>query len=61
MEQETIFNLPVILAIFFSFVIGAIFGGMAIFISKGVVFNRQLRSAQKDSEDTQAAANLEAK
>jgi len=61
MEQETIFNTPVILAIFFSFVIGAIFGGMAIFISKGVVFNRQLRSAQKDAESTLAEAKLEAK
>ncbi len=61
MEQETVFNTPVILAIFFSFVIGAIFGGMAIFISKGVVFNRQLRSAQKDAEKTLAEARLEAK
>ena len=61
MEQETVFNLPVILAVFFSFIIGAIFGGMAIFISKGVVFNRQLRSAQKDAESTLAEARLEAK
>jgi len=61
MEQETIFNLPIILAIFFSFIIGAIFGGMAIFISKGLVFNRQLKSAQKDAESILVQAKLEAK
>lgn len=59
--EESAFSLPVILAIFFSFIIGAIFGGMAIFISKGVVFNRQLRTAQKSAERVLAEAKLEAK
>lgn len=59
--EESTFSLPVILAIFFSFIIGSIFGGMAIFISKGVVFNRQLRTAQKSAEKVLAEAKLEAK
>ncbi len=60
METE-IFNLPVILAIFFSFIIGAIFGGMVIFITRGALVNRQLSVAQKRATKTLAEANLEAK
>jgi ribonuclease Y len=36
-----------ILAIFFAFVIGAVFGGMALFLSRRVLFNRQIRIADR--------------
>ena len=36
-----------LLAIFFSFIIGIIFGGMAAFLSRRLVFNRQLRLAER--------------
>jgi len=36
-----------VLAIFFSFIIGAIFGAMAAFLSRRLVFNRQLRIAER--------------
>ena len=54
-------NLANVLAIFFSFIIGIIFGGMAIFISRGAMANRQLRVAQKNATRTVAEARLEAK
>ncbi|MBU2536154.1 MAG: ribonuclease Y [Chloroflexota bacterium] len=40
-------DLIVILAIFFAFVIGAVFGGMAAFIFRRVMFNRQIRIAER--------------
>jgi len=55
------FGTPVILAIFFSFVIGVVFGGMAIFISRGMLVGRQLRIAQKQATKVVADARLEAK
>ncbi|MFC1954944.1 ribonuclease Y [Chloroflexota bacterium] len=36
-----------VIAIFFSFIIGAIFGAMAAFLSRRLVFNRQLRIAER--------------
>ncbi len=36
-----------VLGIFFSFVIGVIFGGMAAFLSRRVMFNRQIRIAER--------------
>ena len=40
-------GLPEILAILFSFIIGVIFGGMAAFLSRGMMANRQIRIAQR--------------
>ena len=54
-------NLANVVAIFFSFIIGGIFGGMAVFITRGMVVNRQLRIAQKKAVRTVAEARLEAK
>jgi len=54
-------GLPEILAIFFSFVIGVIFGGMAAFLSRGMVANRQIRVAHKKAAKIVAEASLEAK
>ena len=50
-----------ILGIFFSFIIGVVFGGMAAFLSRRMVINRQLRIAQRRAGKTVAEANLEAK
>ncbi len=49
------------LAIFFSFVIGLIFGGMAIFLSRRMVINRQFRVAQRKASRMVTEARLEAK
>ena len=38
-----------ILAILFSFIIGVAFGGMALFLSRRVIFNRQIRIAERKS------------
>lgn len=54
-------ELQVVLAIFFSFIIGVIFGGMAVFLSRGMMFNRQLRIAQRKAARLVAEARLEAK
>ena len=50
-----------LLAIFFSFVIGVVFGGMALLLSRGFVANRQIRIAQKKAARIQAEARLQAK
>jgi ribonuclease Y len=54
-------GLPEILAIFFSFVIGVIFGGMAAFLSRGMMANRQIRIAQRKAAKIVAEARTEAK
>jgi len=54
-------GVPEILAIFFSFVIGAIFGGMAMLLSRGMMANRQIRIAQKKAAKIVAESRLEAK
>jgi ribonuclease Y len=54
-------GLPEILAIFFSFVIGVIFGGMAVFLSRGMMANRQIRIAQRKAAKIVAEARTEAK
>lgn len=36
-----------LLAIFFSFIIGVVFGGMAAFLSRRIMFNRQIRIAER--------------
>jgi len=50
-----------VLAIFFSFVIGAIFGSMAAFLSRRVMFNRQLRIAERKAARMVAEARNESK
>ena len=49
------------LAIFFSFVIGITFGGMAVFLGRRMVINRQLRIAQRKANKMVTEASLEAK
>ncbi len=50
-----------ILAIFFSFVIGVIFGGMAMFLSRSMLANHQIRIAQRKAAKLLAEARAEAK
>ncbi|MBA7619786.1 Ribonuclease Y [subsurface metagenome] len=50
-----------ILAVFFSFVIGVVFGGMAIFLFRRMMVNRQIRLAQRKAAKIEAEANEEAK
>ncbi len=60
MELELL-GLPIILAFFFSFVIGVIFGGMAAFLSRRVMINRQMRIAEKKAARIVASASTESK
>jgi len=50
-----------ILAVFFSFVIGVVFGGMATFLFRRMMVNRQLRIAQRKAAKVIAEAKLEYK
>ena len=50
-----------VLAIFFSFIIGVIFGGMAAFLSRRLVFNRQIRIAERKAAKMVAEARNESK
>jgi ribonuclease Y len=50
-----------ILAVFFSFVIGVVFGGMAIFLFRRFAVNRQIRLAQRKAAKIEAEASEEAK
>jgi len=54
-------DLIVILAIFFAFVIGTVFGGMAAFIFRRVMFNRQIRIAERKAAKMMADARDEAR
>ena len=54
-------GIDVVLAIFFSFIIGVIFGGMAAFLSRRFMFNRQLRIAERRAARMVAEARNEAK
>jgi ribonuclease Y len=51
----------VILAIFFAFVIGTVFGGMAAFIFRRVMFNRQIRIAERKAAKMLGEARDEAR
>ncbi|QYY58673.1 ribonuclease Y [Dehalococcoides mccartyi] len=53
--------LSAILAIFFSFIIGIVFGGMALFVFSGFIMNRQLRIAQRKATKMLADSKTEAK
>ena len=61
METGAALGVPEILAIFFSFIIGVVFGGMAILLSRGMMANRQIRIAQRKAAKIVAEARLEAK
>jgi ribonuclease Y len=50
-----------LLAILFSFVIGAIFGGMVLLLSRRIIFNRQLRIAERKAAKMLLDAKNEAK
>ncbi len=50
-----------LLAILFSFVIGAIFGGMLLLLSRRIIFNRQLRIAERKAAKMLLDAKNEAK
>jgi len=54
-------GIDVVLAIFFSFLIGVIFGGMAAFISRRIMFNRQIRIAERKAAKMMAEARNEAR
>ena len=54
-------DVVVVLAIFFTFVIGVVFGGMAAFISRRFMFNRQIRIAERKAARMVAEARNEAK
>ena len=54
-------GIEVVLAIFFSFVIGTIFGAMAAFLSRRILFNRQLRIAERKAAKMLLEARNESK
>jgi len=54
-------DIVAILAIFFAFVIGVVFGGMAAFIFRRVMFNRQIRIAERKAAKLLAEARDEAR
>lgn len=50
-----------LLAIFFSFIIGVVFGGMAAFLSRRLMFNRQIRIAERKAAKIMAETREEAR
>jgi ribonuclease Y len=54
-------DIIVIVAIFFAFIIGAVFGGMAAFIFRRVMFNRQIRIAERKAARLLGEAREEAR
>ena len=54
-------GIDVVLAIAFSFLIGAIFGGMAAFLSRRLIINRQIRIAERKAARIVAEARTESK
>lgn len=54
-------QIETILAIFFAFIIGVVFGGMGAFLSRGLFANRQIKAAQKRSLRIVADARAESK
>ncbi len=54
-------GVDVVLAIAFSFIIGVIFGGMAAFLSRRMMINRQIRIAEKKAARMVAEARAESK
>jgi len=54
-------GIDVVLAIFFSFIIGVVFGGMALFLSRRVLINRQIRIAERKAARMVSQAGSESK
>jgi len=54
-------GIDVVLAVFFSFTIGVVFGGMATFLFRRMLVNRQLRIAQRKASRIVAEAGAESK
>ena len=54
-------GIDVVLAIAFSFIIGVVFGGMATFLFRRMLVNRQLRIAQRKASRITAEARAESK
>ncbi len=54
-------QLDIVLAIFFAFIIGVIFGGMAAFLSRRIMFTWQMRVAERKAAKMLAEARNEAK
>jgi len=54
-------DVVVILAIFFAFIIGVVFGGMSAFVFRRVMFNRQIRIAERKAAKLVAEARDEAR
>jgi ribonuclease Y len=54
-------SIEAVLAIFFSFVIGVVFGGMATFLFRRVLVDRQMRLAERKAARLVAEARLESK
>ncbi len=50
-----------LVALFFVFVIGVVLGGMTFFLSRRLIFNRQLRIAERKAAKMVAEARIEAK
>jgi len=50
-----------VLTVFFSFIIGVIFGGMAAFLSRRMLINRQMRIAERKAARIAAEARAESK
>jgi ribonuclease Y len=54
-------GIDVVLAIAFSFIIGVVFGGMAAFLSRRVMINRQMHIAERKADRILAEARAESK
>lgn len=54
-------GLDIVLAIFFSFLIGVIFGGMAAILSRRIMFNRQIRIAERKAAKIMVETRNEAR
>jgi len=54
-----VLGVPVFIAFFFSFLIGVVFGGMAAFLWRRVMFNRQIRIAERKAARITAQAKEE--
>jgi len=54
-------GIDVVLAIFFAFIIGTIFGGMAAFLSRRMMINRQLRIAERKAARVLSDARTESR
>lgn len=54
-------ELTTVLVVFFAFIIGVVFGGMAVFLSRRVIIGRQMHIAERRAAKLVSEARLEAK